>query len=91
MSEAKGEGLAWTAREPDKAGWYWMQNKAQIRTAKPRPVQVYLDKLGRLSVCGRTLKWWRDIGGMFFLWAGPIAEPPNALEAMLEAEAEGDK
>ena len=82
MSKAKAGGLAWSFNAPDKAGWYWLQNEAQLRTAKPRPVQVYLNRQGRLSVCGHTLEWWRDEGAMRFMWAGPIEEPPNPMEAV---------
>lgn len=87
MAKAKsGAGrLAWTSAPPDAPGWYWLQGVEQIRTARPRPVQVYLDKAGRLSVCAHSLAWWRD-AGMHFLWAGPIEEPPDPMTAMEDME-----
>lgn len=81
--------LAWTTTPPDREGWYWLQNVAQIRTAKPMPARVYRDKQGCLSVSGHTLEWWRSTGGLHFLWAGPIEEPPDALETMLKAKEAG--
>lgn len=83
--------MKWTATPPSAPGWYWLQNVAQIGKAKPRPAEVYRDKLGRLSVSGHTLNWWQDVGGMRFLWAGPIEEPPDAVEAMLEAGKEAGR
>ena len=81
--------MKWTDTLPDTPGWYWLQSVAQIGKAKPRPAEVYRDRQGRLSVSDHALEWWRDVGGMHFLWAGPIAEPPDALEAMLKAKETG--
>ena len=69
--------LTWTDRAPEKPGWYWLLNAPQAKTTGPRPVQVYRDKLGRLSVCAHTLAWWSTFGGMKLMWAGPIDEPPE--------------
>lgn len=66
--------LTWTDRDPEKPGWYWLLNVPQAKTTGPRPVQVYHDRLGRLSVCAHTLAWWRK-AGLQFKWAGPIEEP----------------
>ena len=65
----------WTDRDPEKPGWYWLLNAPQAKTTGPRPAHVYLDRLGRLSVCGHTLRWWNN-AGLHLMWAGPIEEPP---------------
>lgn len=76
---------AWTRREPEGPGWWWLANEAQIHTARPRPAHVYLDRHGDLAVSGHSLAWWRD-AGMRLLWCGPIEEPPDVLGAELDAD-----
>lgn len=73
--------MAWTRREPDAPGWWWIVEERQIHTARPRPVEVYLNGAGDLAMGGHSLAWWRDVGGMHMLWCGPIAEPPDVLGA----------
>ena len=72
--------LTWTDKAPEKPGWYWLLNGPQTKTTGPRPVQVYLDKLGRISVCAHTLGFWKK-AGLRLLWAGPVDEPPPYEEA----------
>jgi len=88
-SEASKSGMTWTSTSPDAPGWYWLMNEGQLRTARPRPAEVYRDALGRLSTSGHTLGWWRD-AGMRLWWCGPIAEPPDVMEAVLGAAKEAE-
>ena len=73
--------MTWTDKSPEEPGWYWLLNGPQTKTTGPRPVQVYFDMLGRLSVCAHTLAFWKN-AGLRLIWAGPIAEPPAYEEAL---------
>ena len=75
--------MAWTRREPDAPGWWWIVEERKLHTARPRPADVYRNRAGELAMGTHSLAWWRDVAGMRFLWCGPIAEPPDVLGAEL--------
>ncbi|MCR5256991.1 MAG: hypothetical protein K6E40_02385 [Desulfovibrio sp.] len=85
--EGKAEGMAWTRRAPAEPGWWWILEEAQLGRAEPRPAKVYMDRRGRLAVCGHSLEWLRA-SGMELYWAGPIAEPPDLMASGVAEDAE---
>lgn len=85
--DGKAEGMAWTRRAPAEPGWWWILEAGRLGHARPRPAEVYRDRRGRLAVSGHSLEWWRE-AGLSFLWAGPIAEPPDPMASGATEDAE---